>query len=128
MPFRESIRQLAKRMQTCEEWLELVRDLREPIQPGSLPAELRMRWADKADLMTINALQGFVKETDFKLIYPRSELRSKHGDSHLGHVFNDGPVEEGGRRFCTNSASLRFVPKEDMEKEGYEEYLYLFDT
>ena len=65
MPFRESIRQLAKRMQTCEEWLELVRDLQDPIETGSLPAELRMRWADKGDLMAINALQGFVKETDF---------------------------------------------------------------
>lgn len=65
MPFRESIRQLAKKFQTCEEWLELVRDLREPIQTGSLPADLHMRWADKGDLMVINALQGFVKETDF---------------------------------------------------------------
>jgi GNAT superfamily N-acetyltransferase len=65
MPFRESIRQLAKKMQTCEEWLELVRDLREPIQSGSLPAGLHMRWADGDDLMAINALQGFVKETDF---------------------------------------------------------------
>jgi len=61
MPFRESIRQLAKRMQICKEWLELVRDLQDPIETGSLPAELRMRWADKGDLMAINALQGFVK-------------------------------------------------------------------
>ena len=65
MPFRESIKQIAQKMQTCEEWLELVRDLEEPIRPGSLPAELHMRWAEKDDLMAINALQGFVKETDF---------------------------------------------------------------
>ncbi|MCB2145578.1 MAG: GNAT family N-acetyltransferase [Deltaproteobacteria bacterium] len=65
MPFRESIRQIAKKMQSCEEWLELVRDLQEPIQTGGLQAELHLRWADKGDLMAINALQGFVKETDF---------------------------------------------------------------
>lgn len=62
---------------------------------------------------------------DNSLSTTRTEIRSDAG--HVGHVFNDGPVEEGGRRFCTNSASLRFVPKEDMLKEGYEEYLYLFE-
>ena len=65
MPFRESIKRLAEKMQSCEEWLELVRDLRQPIHPGQRPKELQMRWADKDDLMAINALQGFVKETDF---------------------------------------------------------------
>jgi peptide-methionine (R)-S-oxide reductase len=53
----------------------------------------------------------------------RTEVRSKHGDSHLGHVFPDGPADRGGLRYCINSASLRFVHRHDMEAEGYGAYL-----
>ena len=64
-PFRNSIRRIAQGMQSCEEWLELSRDLNEPVLTGRAPADLHMRWAHKGDLFAINALEGFVKETDF---------------------------------------------------------------
>lgn len=59
--------------------------------------------------------------------YSRTEVRSKTANSHLGHVFDDGIPEKGGLRYCINSAALRFIPKENMQKEGYEKYLYLFE-
>ncbi|HEU5013246.1 MAG TPA: peptide-methionine (R)-S-oxide reductase MsrB [Roseiflexaceae bacterium] len=64
--------------------------------------------------------------TDRKLWMTRTEVRSKQADSHLGHVFDDGPRESGGLRYCMNSAAMRFIPVDKLEEEGYGEYLALF--
>lgn len=58
----------------------------------------------------------------------RTEVRSAHGNSHLGHLFDDGPADAGGMRYCINSASLRFIAAENLEAEGYGQYAHLFDT
>jgi peptide-methionine (R)-S-oxide reductase len=67
-----------------------------------------------------------VDKRDFSHLMLRTEVRSKHGDSHLGHVFKDGPRAEGGLRYCINSASLKFIHLDDLEAEGYGEYETLF--
>jgi peptide-methionine (R)-S-oxide reductase len=69
---------------------------------------------------------NLVENSDLSFGWKRTEVRSTNADSHLGHVFDDGPVDQGGLRYCINSAALRFVPYDDLEKEGYGEYKSLF--
>lgn len=71
------------------------------------------------------APENIITHTDKKFFMARTEVRSKNADSHLGHVFNDGP-RPTGLRYCMNSASMRFIPVDDLEKEGYGQYLSLF--
>ena len=70
--------------------------------------------------------QNVVEKRDFSHLMIRTEVRSTHGDSHLGHVFNDGPRDQGGLRYCINSASLKFIHLDELEAEGYGEYKTLF--
>ena len=69
-----------------------------------------------------------VKKDDRSMWMRRTEVRSMNGDSHLGHLFDDGPVADGGLRYCINSAALRFIPVADLEAQGYGDYNILFAT
>jgi peptide-methionine (R)-S-oxide reductase len=72
--------------------------------------------------------ENVIEKTDISHGMTRTEVRSSQGDSHLGHVFPDGPREEGGLRYCINSASLRFIPLDELESEGYGAYRKLFEA
>jgi peptide-methionine (R)-S-oxide reductase len=71
---------------------------------------------------------NIVEKADYRHVMVRTEVRSRHGDSHLGHVFADGPASKGGLRYCINSAALRFIHRDDLETEGYGHYSSLFET
>jgi methionine-R-sulfoxide reductase len=71
--------------------------------------------------------KNIVTKSDKQMFAERTEVRSKLADSHLGHVFDDGPKDKGGLRYCMNSAALKFIPAKDLKKEGYGEYATLFE-
>ena len=72
--------------------------------------------------------EAVTTKTDWKMLMPRTEVRSSGAQSHLGHVFRDGPKDAGGLRYCMNSAALRFVPVDELDDQGYGAYLARFDT
>lgn len=94
----------------------------EPLFLSSEKFESGCGWPSFAKPISKEAITAL---TDKSYGMIRTEVRSRIGDSHLGHVFDDGPAELGGLRYCINSASLKFIPREDMEKEGYGAYLPL---
>uniref|UniRef100_UPI003704A0B8 peptide-methionine (R)-S-oxide reductase MsrB n=1 Tax=Aureliella helgolandensis TaxID=2527968 RepID=UPI003704A0B8 len=92
----------------------------EPLFSSSAKFKSGTGWPSFVTPISPDAVEYRLDRTLFSV---RTEVRSKYGDSHLGHVFDDGPVERGGKRYCMNSAALRFIPKDKMESEGYADYL-----
>ena len=95
-----------------------------PITPNVV--RLTLKPAPIAGKGNVPVQKDIVEPQDRSLFTVRTEVRSRKADSHLGHVFPDGP-QPTGQRFCMNSASMRFIPKEDLEKEGYGEFAVLFE-
>jgi peptide-methionine (R)-S-oxide reductase len=91
----------------------------EPLFASSSKFESGCGWPSFTKPIAANVRE--VRDVSHGMI--RTEVRSAHGDSHLGHVFDDGPRDQGGLRYCINSASLRFIPREEMEAAGYADYL-----
>ena len=91
----------------------------EPLFASSAKFESGCGWPSFTKPIAANVRE--VRDVSHGMI--RTEVRSAHGDSHLGHVFDDGPRDQGGLRYCINSASLRFIPREEMEAAGYGAYL-----
>ena len=92
----------------------------EPLFASSSKFESGCGWPSFTKPIVSNNINE-INDTTHGMI--RTEVRSTHGDSHLGHVFPDGPQDQGGLRYCINSASLRFVHLDDLEKEGYDEFI-----
>jgi len=96
----------------------------EPLFISNAKFESGCGWPSFAKPIDENAI---IKITDKSHGMMRTEVRSKTGNSHLGHLFEDGPINKGGLRYCINSASLKFISKEKMEMEGYGDFLALLD-
>jgi len=97
----------------------------EPLFVSSDQYDAGCGWPSFTKPITKDVVQ-FKRDSSYGM--ERTEVRSRAGDSHLGHVFSDGPKDKGGLRYCINSAALRFIPLADMEKEGYGQFKHLIDV